>query len=335
MRQREFLSPSSIALFFEDREKFYIKYLADTKLPEEEQTKPMAVGSAFDAYVKSYLHEAIFGKDFDPAFNLNTIFEAQVIPANRDWARGAGKYVFEQYENSGALQNLLIELVHASEQPRFEFEVKGIVDGYREGVNGVVGGVPLLGKPDVYFKNKDGTPIIYDWKVNGFCSKYAKSPNAGYMRLRHCDRSKPMSFQHKDVTIGHVSGVMISKSHPMEHIDDKWASQLCVYGWLLGENIGSQFITGIHQIVAKPQEGKYPILRVAEHITVVSEAFQKLCYDKAQLVWKTLQSGHIFFEKSREESDLTCQTLEQRAVYLMENKDDPLFKELTQGSSWG
>jgi hypothetical protein len=70
----------------------------------------MSIGSSFDAYAKSWLHENLFGKGNDPRFEFQALFEAQVEPHNRDWALQNGQYVFEQYKQSGALSDLLGEL---------------------------------------------------------------------------------------------------------------------------------------------------------------------------------------------------------------------------------
>ena len=60
MRQPEYLSPTSIGLWQKDRQEFYLYYLADHRPPRIAQNEPMAIGAAFDAYIKSYLHEMLF-----------------------------------------------------------------------------------------------------------------------------------------------------------------------------------------------------------------------------------------------------------------------------------
>ena len=50
------------AMFEKDHDEFYLKYLSENRPGRLPQTLPMSVGSAFDARVKSSLHEAIFGK---------------------------------------------------------------------------------------------------------------------------------------------------------------------------------------------------------------------------------------------------------------------------------
>ena len=144
MRVPEYLSPTSINLYYKDPEEFYIRYLSEFKPPRPPQTQPMAIGSAFDAFVKSYLHEKLFGKGKDPRFEPRTLFEVQVEPQHHSWAWRHGEKAFEFYRQSGALADLLIELQQAVGEPRFEIEIRGIVSARSESVTG---SVMLLGKP--------------------------------------------------------------------------------------------------------------------------------------------------------------------------------------------
>src|SRR5882672_1478920 len=176
MRKIEYLSPSSIKTWWEDPKKFYLQYLTDQRPPRTEQTRPMAAGSALDAYAKSFLHQHLFGTGTDPRFQFDTLFEAQVESQNRDWAKVAGEYLFKVYEKSGAMVDLMLDLQQAIGTPKFEFEVKGIVKGYREGVTRDVSGIILLGKPDIFYINKHACHVVLDFKVNGFCGNYSTNP---------------------------------------------------------------------------------------------------------------------------------------------------------------
>ena len=81
MREVKHLSPSSLSLFYKNREEFYIKYLSEERLQRDPQQQPMAAGSAVDAFIKSYLHNAIFGNyGKNNEYELKTIFDAQVEP---------------------------------------------------------------------------------------------------------------------------------------------------------------------------------------------------------------------------------------------------------------
>lgn len=328
MRKREYLSPSAIAKRRKEGiEAYYLSYLSDTKLENEPQTQAMSIGSSFDAYAKSYLHERLFGKGNDPRFEFETIFEEQVEPHNRDWAKLHGKYVFNQYTKSGALNDLYIELSQAQGTPRFEFEVRGAVKGLEAKINNVV----FLGKPDVFYYNSAGFPVILDWKVNGYCSKGTTSPKPGFIRLRHCDGTSPKSIAHKDAVLGKLHGATINTAKCLEEVDEDWAGQLAVYGWLCGQEVGSPFLTGIDQLVCK-ETGGFPEIRVAEHRTQVSRGFQIDYFNIAQELWETVHSDHIFREMTKEDSDARCKLLDgytaSEAVTL-KSDDDLMFKDLT------
>lgn len=304
MRLPEYLSPTSVKLFYDNVEDFYIRYLSDNKKPREPQTQPMSIGSSFDAYVKSYLHTRLFGKGADPAYELRTLFESQVQEHNRDWAWEHGRLVFEGYKKAGCLADLLLELGDAIGPPRFEFDVRGEIEG-----------VPLLGKPDVFFINKQGARVIYDWKVNGYCSKSLKSPMKGYTKMRDGHVTKT----HKDCFICNINGVDINISMFLEDGDEGWASQLSIYGWLLGEPVGSeQLITGIDQIC-----GPETRLRFATHRLRVSPDYQYALLANVVNVWDTILSGHIFKEMSEEDSAARC------AVLDADDPTDSMFDRMT------
>ncbi len=334
MRKPEYLSPTSINLFYADPEEFYIRYLSDAKPPRDPQTQPMSIGSAFDAYVKSFLHEQLFGKGKDPRFELKTIFEEQVEIQHRDWAWDHGAVAFRKYRESGALADLMLELQQAVSDPKFEIEIKGVVNGQREGMERQVAGVVLLGKPDVYFINKLGFPVILDWKVNGWCgTKNPTSPKKGYLRLRHGSTNRSLDKDHhKDAQIMLHQGMMVNFGHYLEDVDVTWAAQLSIYGWLCGMDVGTDFITGIDQLVCKP-DGKYPDVRIAEHRLRVSKKFQMEIFGKAVNAWECIHSDHIFRDRSKQESQQLCITLDGKANVMKEiatstDSADKVFAEM-------
>lgn len=85
-KTRSYLSPSAIKLYTQSVEDFYLRYLADHEASYEPQTQAMAIGSSFDAYVKSFLYERLFGKNHNPKYDLVGLFEAQVDERWRTWA---------------------------------------------------------------------------------------------------------------------------------------------------------------------------------------------------------------------------------------------------------
>jgi hypothetical protein len=298
------------------RDDFYITYLCDTRTERPPQTGPMAVGSSFDAYVKSFLVERLIGKQ--PEFEFNTIFEQQVEPHNRDAARVEGKEVFDAYTKQGALADILLDLEGCVGKPRFETAI----EGYVSSVSVALGDVPLLGKPDIFFITKKGARVIFDWKVNGFHSNYNVSPKPGYIRLRSPGSDNGQS--HKKAMVMDHQGMRIAVTHPLCTVEPDWAAQLSIYAWLLGEDVGSKFIVAIDQIACGRNAVGQREFRVAQHRSLVTDTFQRKLFEKAHTAWYSIQSGHIFTDLTREESDAKCRTLDQMAA----SPPDDAFNDL-------
>lgn len=319
MRKPEYLSPTGIKQWVEDRSMFYMRYLSDNKHPRDAQTQPMSIGSAFDAYCKSYLYEMLFGKGHNPRFELRSLFEEQVESHNRDWAWEHGRYAFNVYRLSGALADLLLELKSALGTPAFEIEVKGTVTAN-------MSGVPFLGKPDLYYMNKEGFPVIYDWKVNGWCSKSAKSPEPGFLRLRHGSTQRHLDKgAHKDAVPAFRQGIQINAAHPLERVNEDWATQLAVYGWVCGMDVGSEFVVGIDQLCCKPIGNEFPEVRIAEHRCLVSSDYQWATFGRACQIWNAITTGHVFTDMTKEENDARCAALDGKSELTAKllASDDP------------
>jgi hypothetical protein len=316
MRKPKFLSPSSLNRFEEDRDEFYRMYLADNRPPKIPQNNAMSVGSAFDSYCKAALYLRACGAD-NPKYTFDALFERSVEPQNRDFAREAGNYIFDSYVASGAFSTLETLLAESAQKPQFEFEIEGVIEG-----------VPLLGKPDARFFHKSGAHIIFDWKVNGFCSKYPTSPCKYYSLVTDGwtpDQAKPSrgaGRPHPEYAEIEHLGVKIHTDF-LEASNMEWADQLSTYAWMLGEPVGSQdVIMAVHQIVAKPVEGGRPLLRTAQFASRVSETWQKTLVSRYQAAWKAVESGHIFNDLSREDNDGKCELLDNQTEAL---KDQSAF----------
>jgi hypothetical protein len=308
MRLVEYLSPSSIGVFDTDPEEFYMRYLADDRPPRMPQSQPMAIGSAFDAYVKAALHSALFGPGSDPAYELEALLEKQVEPQHLVWARQHGKYVMEQYRQAGCLGNLLGDLRKAQGDPRFEFEIRGEVNAL---VDGAIHGVTLLGKPDVHYVNESGCTVILDFKVNGYCSPRPQSPMAGYVNLRSAGRTN--QGQHRDAQLMMLHGMMININKYLEDCDRTWARQVSVYGWLSGCAVGSEFLAAIDQVSCSPTAGGLPSIRFAEHRTRVGPKFQHEVFRRAAEIWEIVHSDWLFRDRTREASAEHAAMLDRRS----------------------
>lgn len=314
MRLPKYLSPSALMTWEKDPEEYYIKYLAANRPPKIPQDRPMSIGSAFDAKVKAYLCKCLFDDDRLP---YEKIFEEQVEEQNRDWARKEVEPLFQWYLSLGALADLLTELQDAVGEPRFEFSVEGKITHFS-----VEFGVPILGKPDIYFVNRSGGHILYDIKVNGFCSKSKVSPAKGYVKVRGKGRNE--NQPHPDAFLQEVDGIVINVAHPMDIVNTQWATQLTTYSWLVGEPIENDCIIGVEQIL---NDGS----RIAHHRCKVNKSFQRSCFERYASLWKIIHSRHIFQDMSEEESLKRCQLLDDTYKDYKEGDSDlQWFSDVTR-----
>jgi hypothetical protein len=301
------LSYSALTLWVRDRDEFYAKYLSDRAAPRQPQTPPMAVGSSFDAYVKSALNTDL--GTMTPQFEFQTIFEAQVEPQCRDFALTAGKVVFDAYKHTGAYNDLRKLLQESVEPPRFEFTV-----------NGIVGGAPFTGKPDCRFildRGQGYISCVFDFKVHGYCSKSAASPAKGYMICLDGfsgKQSRSHGKEHPGFLAMNFRGLTINSGY-MEFCSQEYADQLSIYGWLLGEKVGDEnVVLGIEEMCAKP--GDPPTLRYARHRGRVKESYQLALEKKVADCWEAINSDHIFRDMSLEDSKARCEVLDEMAAGL-------------------
>ncbi len=312
MRKPTYLSYSAMSLYHKDEEMYFLRYLTDYPTNREPQTQPMSVGSAFDAYVKSYLFSRLVDRK-EAVYEFDYMFTSQVEAHNRDTALVDGKTVFDFYKKHGALSDLILDMEGCVGEPRFETEITGLV-----GTSNKIGTVPILGKPDIYFITKDGARIIFDWKVNGFYSKWPPSPKSGYIKMF------PGGGCHRDCQLYTHRGFTINSKAPLNHVDTGWAEQLSTYAWVLGEPIGGDFITVIDQLVCNATTQQH---RIARHSALVMEKFQNATYDKYWTCWNAIQTGHVFRNLSYEDNLTKIKTLE--AMSQSSELVSPEFAALT------
>ena len=293
MRTPDYLSPTSIMLWKKDRMEFYRKYLGP-KIPRMPQTEAMSVGSAFDAYIKNYLASCLGMPEADGDLSLDYLLEEQVEPHNRDFAFSAGRHCFEQYKELGATAELMKEL-ETADKVAFESTLQATV-GEK---------VPLLGKPDLYYW-RGSDLIILDWKVNGYCSKRGASPRKGYARLL------PGGKPHKDAQL--IGGINVACC--LSELDLSWATQLAIYGWVLG-GLGKPIIAGIDQLACKPVDGAVGI-RVAQLRSRLSEKFQDDLWQDCLEIWTRISEGRIFDENNDE---IIAQLEMEAGAYNMDSTD--------------
>ena len=254
----EYLSPSSYHLYLRNEKEFFLAYVARKR---SGPTEPMMIGTAFDVFIKEYLRKCLFGTKPD----LSDLDKQEIPQSVRDKA----SVVFQAYINQGAFTALMKELEQSISPPKFEFTLHNTVNG-----------VPLKGKPDLYFTTKDGVLVIYDWKVNGYMSASTTSPTKGYVWLYEPDGKAGKA--HKDCIIKECSGIKCN----VDYFDPYWANQLCIYKWLLGDPVGSeQHVIGVDQLVCNP-----PKIRVAKHRSVIRRDYQLALHHDLVRVWREVQT---------------------------------------------
>ena len=300
MRTVKAISPSSLHTFETDRELFYSRYLSEAPRVWQSQSAPAIVGSSFDAMVKCKLYRDLFGNTGGGEYRTEAMFDRQCENVElRQWAWYAGQWVFECYKDYGLYHELLMELSKSDVDPKFEFSATGEIEG-----------VPIKGKPDLWYKRDVG--VTYDWKVNGYCTKSAISPKKLYRRCRDCwpkgiakpTRGGGQPRAHPKYVETEYKGHLIGE-HCMSHSDKRWADQLCIYELMQGE----PGVVGIDQIACKPGDDK-PLIRVAQHRCRISDEYRESVITRLKSCWEIIQSGHIFDDMTREKSDSCCEVLD-------------------------
>jgi hypothetical protein len=255
-------------------------------------------------------------------YSFENLFETQVEPQNRDFALNAGKHCFDCYIHSGAYSDLIDDLEQSKYEPQFEFTLEGEIER-----------VPLIGKPDLRYIHWTDADIIFDWKVNGYCSKGNTSPAKLYSMVKDGQDGKPSRNNgqaHPDFVPFNYNGFKIG-SHYLEDVNKDWGTQLSIYSWLLGESIGSEdFIVRIDQLCCKENKNGNPFLRVANQYARISKDFQVTLLTRLQDCWRVINSGHIFQELTLEESEEKCELLDQMATI-----QDQSLQELRDQSKRG
>jgi len=304
MRRPRHISPTSYMLYKKNPQEFYHRYLADNKKPRFPSSDAMSVGTAYDCKVKSVLSVEFFGKD-----NFEGEAERTINPEYLDMALAAGDHIFDAYVESGAMGDLL-KLVSASPiQPIME-----------EVVTCKVGDVIIYGKPDLAICTPNMIPIMLDFKVNGYCSKYPKSPAKGWMVLRHRPKDVwEVKHCHPKTKPVIVDGVKVNRTFTLDEVYKDWAVQLTLYGWALesmGVTSNADPICQIEQIVSKPSkiEGEKPILRFATHSCFISPEFKADLYDDLQNLWELCHSDWFFRDLSKEQSQFQQKVLDDASV---------------------
>lgn len=255
------------------------------KSPREPQNHYMAVGSAFDAFVKADLHKK-FIDDGNPVYQRDTLFDAQVEEPQREGARIAGEIVYEAYKKTGAYDDLCKDM-EGCINPAFEAEITAEVSHPK-----FDGSVPILGKPDVMFVHKLGGRVIHDFKVNGYYSKTPPSAKTGYVKLFTVANPTRPSQHPKALTRVH-KGLLINGGTYFNSAYTDWSEQLSMYSWTMGEEIGADYVLSVDQICCNTITKE---IKVAKHAGICSADYQLKLFERLHLCWIACKNGHVFLD---------------------------------------
>ena len=276
LRVPEYISPSALTVFRRsDKTEYFMRYLVLDRPPRLEQTRPMSVGSAFDAYVK---HEISLALGIESDFEA--LFESQVDVVNRDWALSAGKVCMDAYVCSGAMADLLT-LLSGADDVDLELVGEGTIKLEPDASGGVRECV-LYGKPDLKFVI-NGQPVMLDWKVNGYCSASNTSPKAGFTLARDGwlgKQSRSHGTCHKDAYVVVENGLSINICDSFENLYPDWAMQVAPYGWMCGIPVGERHPAIIHQLACGPAG-----IRVVQHCAYISAEYQQALAEEYCDLW--------------------------------------------------
>lgn len=304
MRKVQFMSPSSLALWESNREEYYIKHLSEIGRPSAPQHPAMGAGSGFDAFVKAFIAESCI-RPVPDRLRAEVLYEKQVDKELQPVVRERCEQLYQQYKDSKSLGYLLADILKSPIEPQMEFKVGAEVCG-----------VPLKGYPDLMYATPEGVKVLGDWKVSGAYSKHGVSPKPGYIVCRSVDGDEKSHERFKPMKFG---GITINEEF-LEQIDMDWADQLAIYAWCTGMEPGDQdFIVRMEQVACRPTSARdlkkgYPHEikpQFVTHLNRISSGHQWSLVSRLVSAWENIQRGHIFTDRTLQESQEHCEQLDK------------------------
>lgn len=247
-KEVKYWSPTGFIAATECEFSHYLRRLSNHLLPQEPQSPPMAVGSAFDSFVKAELARRL-GK---PEYKNKLSKLLETVSNENDQYIKAGHDLFNIYVANGCLENLIND---GLEEIELSIE-KSIGGEIVPGTETMFGSIPLFGKPDASLRGL----IPHDWKVNGYGSNSGQSPKQGYKR---CISNGVDKGPHKKVGM------------TLEEIDYKWGVQLVFYNWMLGNHYTDNLYGSIDQIACRGDT-----VAIASFRVKIGEGFARTILDQ-------------------------------------------------------
>lgn len=276
--QLPYISPSTYNVMIRCEYEAWIRKCSGIPYMSTDESKSMAVGTSFDAYVKAEI-AYLLGK-VKESKNLLSSLLSGINEKNLDCIP-IGKKLFDRYSYEGCIRRLmddgLTDIELSSKKEILGTKVKGIEK--------TIGSVPVFCKPDAVIRtavhlSQYGTTfsdkervLPVDWKVNGALSKTGQSPKPGYLRK---------------IVNGFDEGRHDRYGIPLEEIDQDWANQLTFYSWINGNEEIEDYPVAIEQIAVRGETIAFASFR-----TYVSKAWVQKTKTTLQDLWERFASGTL------------------------------------------
>lgn len=288
-----YISPTQLDMYHGSMDKYYLRYFTEWGRAYAKQgtTPAMCVGSAFDGMIKKELVSLMGGAaqlkggvGGVPAF-----LESVVMPV--------ANACFQFYLSSGAFMELVTDIrgCRIVMEDTLQANVSWAEAGGDAGRRSVV---PFYGKPDLWGRLPDsgGKPLILDWKVSGFFdsvgrlkaeaaawlagqtvgSGVKKTPVAGGYLREFGPHGTGRGLLDRSET-GIVHGVRVGLS---ARGLKKWLHQLCLYGWMLGEEVGAEDWVVCLDLICPG--------RIVQYRGIVPASYQRALIRFAVEMWETV-----------------------------------------------
>ena len=290
----KYISASSLGQYEKQPNTFFAQRLIKDALEREEAGLAAHVGTAFDIEVKKKLLD--LGVPISEGITLEDILRSRGDCEHTKQAKVQGLDILKQYHRAKIMTNGN-SLPLARDWKQVEGKYYFTIDG-----------VPILALLDAVVRDPSTKQLVpFDWKVIGGAAKTGVSPKKGFAGVCISGAwGKPhklyTEWEAKSPNSGY-EGVNI----PMELIDDKFATQFCIYGWALQDNPGRiNFRPFPVHFDSAVYNGKDRTIKIYTYRAICSVEWQEKVLDRLQVMWRDLSTGgHSLIRRLTSKNNIT------------------------------
>lgn len=299
---RWYISPSSLMTWESDPEKWVVRYVTGVK---DQQNAAMAVGTVFDALIKSRLEGIFLGGKGEEDWEKYAEGSLTITGEDKDLAIIAGQQTYEQYIKSPNYG----ECIRFIRTGNWQIDLTG-----DKTVTMPIGPqnqlVQIKVKPDMLLTklSPDGTcqGVVLDWKVNGYYSKAGASVANGWATKWAIPPSNKVDNRGKAAFLdwfpGLATGLPIMdgaripfNTANMELVKEDWAVQIGIYGMCYGWD-ECEWLAWIEQVAWGPRFdktdrplGDQRVMRVGSHRYKLKLTFKDDLRKRLWRMWEAIR----------------------------------------------